>query len=625
MTRYTDDLSGRLERDLTQISDQASPSSTAWEAIQHRIDEQDSQPNSEPTMEVIMLDPDTNKLHKRPRTGWLVAASVAAIALIGGLVVVANRDDDAPPADDPEVPASVIPAPDPDAIDEDTEPAPEPDSGIEAAEPDLTTVQDLPPAGRDVAAGRYATQFLGVETTFDLPVAMNLDAARNGLVMFFGHLEPGEFTPDNGLVLAMSRISGWSNADEATQVGNGAASIDPYDVDTWIEENGIVVSSDTTAEVAGRTGRLVEVRLDADAADGFPCFPGFGTCIYPYAIASDVAPPRFITLGSERSGRYYLLTIEGSEPLLIEVFGPADSDWYDVVEDTFLATLELGPDAPPNNWTPPATAVTATGSGAFSDAGFEQTDLTPQGAFPFTATTNFEGDIAGAAALTGSSFTTVVTDGFGAIGAADFAFEGSIEGLGTGTMALTDRYASTADGTWTSTATVFGGTDDFENATGSIQFESSNGGSVGSYTYEISVLPEAPQAPVSVSGTYGDSGLEAVVNDDGSVSYSVTTNMDGQMAGPAPSEGRQWPTLVEGLIGTTDFVFEGTIDGLGDGTLTYYDLWSQAPESPWASTVVITAGTGDFEGAVGTGTFVQGEVEGAPGSIGSYTFEITVP
>ena len=102
MTRFTDGLSGRLERDLTQISDQASPSSTAWEAIQHRIDEQDSQPNSEPTMEVIMLDPDTNRLHKRPRTGLLVAASIAALALIGGLVVLANRDDVAPPADLPE-------------------------------------------------------------------------------------------------------------------------------------------------------------------------------------------------------------------------------------------------------------------------------------------------------------------------------------------------------------------------------------------------------------------------------------------------------------------------------------------------------------------------------------------
>ena len=99
MTRFNRDLAGRVERDLNQISDQATPSSTAWEAIRHRIDEQDS---TQPTMEVIMLDPDTNKLQKRPRTGMLVAASVAAIAVVGGLFVVANRDDGAPPADRPD-------------------------------------------------------------------------------------------------------------------------------------------------------------------------------------------------------------------------------------------------------------------------------------------------------------------------------------------------------------------------------------------------------------------------------------------------------------------------------------------------------------------------------------------
>ena len=108
MTRFNRDLSGRVERELNQISDQATPSSTAWEAIRYRIDEQDSQPHSERTMEVIMLDPDTNRLHKRPRTGLLVAASVAAIALVGGLVVVANRDDGAPPADRPDPTPTVL-------------------------------------------------------------------------------------------------------------------------------------------------------------------------------------------------------------------------------------------------------------------------------------------------------------------------------------------------------------------------------------------------------------------------------------------------------------------------------------------------------------------------------------
>ncbi|MFK7916529.1 MAG: hypothetical protein AB8G14_00510 [Ilumatobacter sp.] len=114
MTRFNRDLPGRLERDLHQISDQASPSSTAWEAIRHRIDEQDKRAASgtEPTVEVIMLDPETNKYSKRPRTGMLVAASVAALTLVGGLIVVANRDGEPAPADQPE-PAPTVPATDP--------------------------------------------------------------------------------------------------------------------------------------------------------------------------------------------------------------------------------------------------------------------------------------------------------------------------------------------------------------------------------------------------------------------------------------------------------------------------------------------------------------------------------
>jgi hypothetical protein len=100
MTRFTD----RVERDLSQISDRATPSSTAWEAIRHRIDEQDTQP----TMEVIMLDPDTNTLAKKRPTGLLVAASIAAVAVVGALVVVANRDGESPPLDRPEPTPTVV-------------------------------------------------------------------------------------------------------------------------------------------------------------------------------------------------------------------------------------------------------------------------------------------------------------------------------------------------------------------------------------------------------------------------------------------------------------------------------------------------------------------------------------
>ncbi len=137
MTRFNDDLSGRLERDLSQISDRAAPSSsTAWETIRQRIDEQDSRAASgtEPTVEVIMLDPDINKYSKRPRTGLLVAASLAAITLIGGLIVVANRDGERTPLDRPE-PTPTVPATDP-AIAGDPAPADEETAPV-VVDPDL--------------------------------------------------------------------------------------------------------------------------------------------------------------------------------------------------------------------------------------------------------------------------------------------------------------------------------------------------------------------------------------------------------------------------------------------------------------------------------------------------------
>ena len=184
MTRFTD----RVERDLSQISDRATPSSTAWEAIRHRIDEQDSQPHRDTTTEVIMLDPDTNRLQKRPRTGLLVAASVAAIALVGGLVVVANRDDDASPADRPE-PTPTVVATDP-AIAGDPEAAPV------VVDPDLPTDPEgeiLPPAEQVSAGSAEATCAFGAPAmsadgtgttleqtcTFDETAVLPFDATQN--------------------------------------------------------------------------------------------------------------------------------------------------------------------------------------------------------------------------------------------------------------------------------------------------------------------------------------------------------------------------------------------------------------------------------------------------------------
>jgi hypothetical protein len=127
MTRFTD----RVTRDLHQIADRSTPSSTAWDSIRTRIDEQTDQP---PTMEVIMLSPDRND---RPKRGWmLAAAAVAGLALVGGLVFATTRSDDTVPADTPVATLPAEPAPDAE-VDPDAEavvvPTPEPTTAAEVA------------------------------------------------------------------------------------------------------------------------------------------------------------------------------------------------------------------------------------------------------------------------------------------------------------------------------------------------------------------------------------------------------------------------------------------------------------------------------------------------------------
>jgi len=82
MSRFDD----RLEHDLGHIADKATPSPTAWDAIQSRIADQADQPE----MEIIMLQPDPLKT-RRPAT-WVLAAA-AVVVIVAGLSFVLFNDD----------------------------------------------------------------------------------------------------------------------------------------------------------------------------------------------------------------------------------------------------------------------------------------------------------------------------------------------------------------------------------------------------------------------------------------------------------------------------------------------------------------------------------------------------
>lgn len=83
----------RLEQNLRQIADRATPSPNAWTAIQTRIADQDPAEETE----IIML---TETDPPARRRGPLLAAAVAVLALVVGLGLIA-RDDESEQSDPP--------------------------------------------------------------------------------------------------------------------------------------------------------------------------------------------------------------------------------------------------------------------------------------------------------------------------------------------------------------------------------------------------------------------------------------------------------------------------------------------------------------------------------------------
>lgn len=80
----------RLERDLRHIAERATPSSTAWEAIQTRVAEQADHLE----LEITMLMP--NPTPDRSIRTWILGAAAAVLLVVGGLYVALSGGDDSP-------------------------------------------------------------------------------------------------------------------------------------------------------------------------------------------------------------------------------------------------------------------------------------------------------------------------------------------------------------------------------------------------------------------------------------------------------------------------------------------------------------------------------------------------
>jgi hypothetical protein len=266
---------------------------------------------------------------------------------------------------------------------------------------------------------------------------------------------------------------------------------------------------------------------------------------------------------------------------------------------------------------PEAAPVTVTVSGTFT--GGQTVELPSPGArLESSGETIYDGGFSGVAPWTATYWTSsdeIVR------GLADTEFTGSIEGLGSGTLRFAER-SQVVDGVWSSTATITSGTESFEGATGTGVFTSgpatADGGTTGTYTWDITVPPLDSLLTVTARGTSFDPDLVFEPTEvEGQQSYSAETILEGDMSGLAPHTGTLWG-LDNAAVGSGDFEFTGEIAGLGSGTMTYTDVWFLAGDT-MTYTVFITGGTGDFEGITGTGVFIdEGEVD-------SYEFILTAP
>jgi hypothetical protein len=131
---------------------------------------------------------------------------------------------------------------------------------------------------------------------------------------------------------------------------------------------------------------------------------------------------------------------------------------------------------------------------------------------------------------------------------------------------------------------------------------------------------------VTVAAAYSGVRTDGAPLADGSVPITYLATSDAPAAGEIVGIGSYLPGAE--TIGSDEYTFTGTIDGIGTGTLTYTDEWTAT--GPAESTIIttITGGTGDFVGATGTGTSTvdTSDKVGADDTItGTNTFDLVVP
>jgi hypothetical protein len=346
MSKFND----RIERDLHQIADQASPSSNAWQTIQHRM----AEPDTTGTRDVIMLTAEDTEV-ETPNQGrrWLAIAASIAIVAIAAAALLRSGDDDTPIiADQPDEQSETTEAPTTEqpTTEQPTTEQPTTEQPTTTVAETTTTVADSEEAatlvpGLPLGAGAVTTDFLGVTMTFDSPSDAEVVYAQPGEFQLF-YPQP----VDAIRVFVAARIGGWYTKSESIDKFNREpGSIDPNDLELYFADSETIAERRPDTTISGRTVEVWDVQVDPDVE---------GTLIDECPrclLTSSIAPFNPLTVQQENriinqflTFRLWFVRIEGMEPIAIWAAANVENpEWLDEFETTILPTIELGPDAPP--------------------------------------------------------------------------------------------------------------------------------------------------------------------------------------------------------------------------------------------------------------------------------------
>lgn len=266
-----------------------------------------------------------------PRRSWvMIAATVAALGLVAGLMFVGTRDEDAAVSSDGSLSSTSLPTAPPD--------------------------EELPTlafAGSDVEPGRYQTDLLGVTAAFDVPISGRLYISNPDRVLLADSFRNDSPFPVTTRTLSFARIAAWNTPEESSDDRFfGPGSIDADDLDAWIDANAVVVDARSTTTVDSRPTTVVDVRLeDSETNQTYFCPDPTGSCIWaasPPSRLDDNSRLDEILVSTGQINRFWLVRIGEYEPLLIHAAAAeGDEAWLDLVERTTVSTLRLGADVPP--------------------------------------------------------------------------------------------------------------------------------------------------------------------------------------------------------------------------------------------------------------------------------------